>query len=60
MIQEDVDLAIVRKHVHPFPTQGLPLKAVYRGNMVGVRYLPPEAKSNDSLVFFTSDVSSRS
>ncbi|EJD03107.1 uncharacterized protein FOMMEDRAFT_28689 [Fomitiporia mediterranea MF3/22] len=43
---EDVDLLVVRKHIHPFPTQGLPLKAVYRDNTVGIRYLPPQAKSN--------------
>ncbi|KAH8119262.1 hypothetical protein DFH11DRAFT_1501002 [Phellopilus nigrolimitatus] len=45
-LREDIDLLVIRKHVHPFPTQGLPLKAVYRESMVGIRYLPTQARSS--------------
>ncbi|KAL5523884.1 hypothetical protein ACEPAG_8057 [Sanghuangporus baumii] len=47
VIFEDIDLLVVRKHIHPFPTQGLPLKAVFRDNMIGIRFLPPDAKSSN-------------
>jgi hypothetical protein len=44
---------LIRQHVHPFPMQGLPLKAVYRDSLVGIRYLPIQARSNSpSVVFF--------
>ncbi|THH09384.1 hypothetical protein EW145_g2046 [Phellinidium pouzarii] len=48
VIIDDIDLLTIRRHVRPFPTQGLPLKAVFRDNMIGIRYLPPQAQSNAS------------
>ena len=46
VFQEDMDMMFIRQHVHPFPMQGLPLKGVYRDNLVGIRYLPVEARAN--------------
>ncbi|KAI5123684.1 hypothetical protein M0805_001712 [Coniferiporia weirii] len=46
VILEDIDLMEIRKHVHPFQTHSLPLKAVFRDNMFGIRFLPPQAKSS--------------
>lgn len=43
---------LIRQHVHPFPMQGLPLKAVYRDSLVGIRYLPIQARSNSPSVVF--------
>ncbi|KLO14618.1 hypothetical protein SCHPADRAFT_939415 [Schizopora paradoxa] len=45
VVYEDVDIISIRSFNYPFQFNGSPIKAVYRENMIGFRYLPVTARS---------------